>query len=576
MPAPRPFRIAVVASLLAATANGAPREQPAGEVADLILTNGRVYTVEDRQPWAEAVAIKDGRILAVGSAAQIARRRGGGTKVVDLAGRLLMPAFGDAHAHPIFGGLSYSRCSLHAGKTLDDYRRIIAECVARNPGTGTIFGSGFNQTLFPPNGIPRKEILDEVSRDRPLIFESDGHTLWVNSKALEMAGITKDTPDPKNGTIDRDPVTGELVGGLEESAMALVDKLIPAPSDADLQGAIRYTVRLFNSYGITSWHDAAIEWDKGGTSRAIEAYKAVKDSGGLTMHTAMDLRWNNARGTEQAADLMKLSARARAIGLAADGVKFFIDGVIPQQTAAMLQPYEGTNVKGTAQIGLDTLAQAVTALEARGMQSHFHSIGDAGVRQALDAVERARGIGSKSDTRPMMSHMNVIDPADQPRFGQLGVTAIFQPLWACNEAYMDLTRRQIGPVRSGYIYPAGSILRAGGRLAYGADWSVASANPFEGIEVALTRVAPNGKLPPLGTKERVTLAQALRAYTLDVAYVNHLDRRTGSIAPGKSADLILLDQDLFRIPARRIHATRVLFTLFEGRAVHGTLDQPGL
>jgi len=210
------------------------------------------------------------------------------------------------------------------------------------------------------------------------------------------------------------------------------------------------------------------------------------------------------------------------------------------------------------------------------MQSHFHSIGDAGVRQALDAVERARGIGSKSDTRPMMSHMNVIDPADQPRFGQLGVTAIFQPLWACNEAYMDLTRRQIGPVRSGYIYPAGSILRAGGRLAYGADWSVASANPFEGIEVALTRVAPNGKLPPLGTKERVTLAQALRAYTLDVAYVNHLDRRTGSIVPGKSADLILLDQDLFRIPARRIHATRVLFTLFEGRAVHGTLDQPGL
>ena len=569
------LRLATAGLLFTVTAASAA-PTPAPEVAELILTNGHVYTVEDGKPWAEAVAIKDGRILAVGTSVEIARLKGAKTNVVDLHGRFLMPAFGDAHAHPIFGGMSHARCALHAGETLDDYQKIIADCVAKSPGTGTIFGSGFNQTLFPPNGIPRKEILDAISRDRPLILESDGHTLWVNSKALELAGITKDTPDPKNGTIDRDPKTGEPVGGLEEAAMALVDPLVPPPTDQDLQGAISFTVKLFNSMGITSWHDAAVEWDKGGTSRAIEAYKAVRDRGGLTMHTAMDLRWNNERGVEQMADILKLSARARAIGLTANGVKFFIDGVIPQQTAAMLAPYEGTTVKGATQIKLETLAKAVTALDARGIQSHFHTIGDAAVREALDAVAAARNRDGMSDTRPMMSHMNVIDPADQPRFAKLKVTAIFQPLWACNEAYMTLTIERIGPVRSTYIYPAGSVLRFGGRLAYGADWSVASANPFEGIEVALTRVAPEGKLPPLEPNEAVTLEQALRAYTLDVAYVNHLDKQTGSIAPGKSADLIVLDQDLFRIPTRQIHTTKVMLTLFQGREVHGSLAAVGM
>ncbi|TGX55769.1 amidohydrolase [Sphingomonas gei] len=555
------------AAMLAIGAGPAPK----GPTADLILTNAKVYTVETGQPWAEAVAIKDGKILAIGSAAEIARRKGTATRVVDLGGRFVMPAFGDAHAHPIFGGMSHARCALHDGKTLDDYRRIITECVAKTPGNGTIFGSGWNQSLFPPKGIPDKALLDSVSKDRALIFESDGHTLWVNSKALELAKITRDTPDPKNGTIDRDS-SGEPVGALEESAMALVEPLVPPPTAKDLEGAITYTVTLFNSLGITSWHDAALEWDKGGTSKALDAYKAVRDRGALTVHTVMDLHWNNDRGLDQMPDILKLSARAREIGLTANGVKFFIDGVIPQQTAAMLAPYEGTDVKGATQITPDALAAAVAQLDARNMQSHFHAIGDAGVRQALDAVERARKGGGVHDTRPMISHMNVIDPADQPRFAKLDVTAIFQPLWACNEAYMDLAIERIGPKRATYIYPSGSVLRFGGRLAYGADWSVASANPMEGIEVALTRVAPDGDRPPLGAGERITLAQALRAYTLNVAYVNHLDKQTGSLAPGKSADLIVLDRNLFETPARQIHATRVLLTLFQGREVFGKLQ----
>lgn len=555
------------ALLLSSAAAPAPAPVP----ADLILTNARVYTVENQKPWAEAVAIKDGRILVVGAIAEVAARKGARTRVVDLGGRFVMPAFGDAHAHPIFGGMSHARCSLHEGKTIDDYRRIIAGCVAKTPGTGTVFGSGWDQTLFPPSGIPRKDILDAISSDRALIFEADGHTLWVNSKALKLAGIERDTPDPLNGKIDRDPVTGEAVGGLEEAAMALVDPLIPQPTDAELQGAIVYTTKLFNRFGITSWHDAALEWDKGGTSRALDAYKAVKDRGELNAHTVIDIRWNNARGLEQLSDIKKLSAAAQRMGLTVRGVKLFMDGVIPQQTAAMLKPYEGTSETGKVQIEPALLAKVVTRLDAAGMQTHFHSIGDRGVRVALDAVAAARAAHGMTDTRPMISHLNVIDPVDQVRFGPLGVTAIFQPLWACNEPYMDLAIARIGPVRARYIYPEKGVLDGGGRIAYGADWPVASANPIEGIEVALTRVAPGGTLPPLLAEQAVTLEQALRAYTLNVAYVNHLERETGSIAVGKSADLIVLDQNLFEIPVRQIHETKVVTTLFRGRAVFGSL-----
>jgi predicted amidohydrolase YtcJ len=561
-----PFMLAIVAT---ASPVAAAAGQQSG-APDLILINARVYTVDDRRPWASAVAIRDGRIVAVGDARQAMRQKGTGTRVVDLKGRLLMPAFGDAHAHPIFGGMAYSRCSLHAGSTLVDYQRIIADCIKRTPGTGTVVGSGWNQTLFA-NGIPRKDVLDAVSRDRALVFESDGHTLWVNSKALELAGITRDTPNPANGKIDRDQA-GEPIGGLEESAMALVDKLVPPPSDADLQGAVRYTVKLFNGLGITSWHDAALEWEKGGTSRALDAYAELRDAGGLTVHTVMDLRWNNDRGGDQLADIVRVSAAAKASGFIANGVKFFIDGVIPQRTAAMLAHYSGSRDKGAPQISPAALADAATRVAARGMQLHFHAIGDAGVRQALDAVAATQASGGRRDTRPMISHLNVIDPADQPRFGKLDVTAVFQPLWACHEPYMDLTIKTIGPVRSRYIYPAAGVAKGGGRIAYGADWPVASANPIEGIEVAVTRIAPGSDEPPLLPEQAVPLRDAVRNYTINAAYVNHLDHVTGSITPGKSADLVVLDKDLFRLAPRQIHTAKVMLTLFQGKPVYGTLE----
>ncbi|MET0290022.1 MAG: amidohydrolase [Pseudoxanthomonas sp.] len=571
VPASRWMLVGALAALAACSAT--PQNQ---EVADVLLTNGKVYTVASATPWAQSVAIRDGKIVAVGSDADTARWKGTQTQVVDLAGRLVLPAFGDAHAHPQFGGISHSRCPLHEGKTLEDYQKLIAACLAAAPGDGVVYGVGWSDALFPPNGVPKKEVLDAVSRTRPLIFESvGGHTLWVNSKALEAAGITRETPDPANGHIDRDPKTGEAIGGLQEAAMALAEKLVPQPTPEERQKAILYTLELFNSLGITSWHDAGIEFGKDGASETLDAYRAVRQAGKLSSHVAVAIRWANDQGMEQIPDLVQASERAEQIGLVSHSVKFYVDGVIPQKTAYMLAPYENSgSERGKPHLSAERLTEALVALDAKGFQAHAHAIGDGGVRLALDAMAAARQANGRDGGRHMISHLNVVDPADQPRFGALGVAAQFQPLWASHYPYMDLTREVIGPVRSGYIYPAASILKAGGRLAYGADWPVDSADPLKGLQVAVTRTTaddPSGG--PLLPNEAVTLEQAVRAHTLDVAYVNRMDDKLGSVEAGKLADLVVLDKNIFEVPKDQIGKAKVLLTLFEGRPVHGDLAQ---
>jgi predicted amidohydrolase YtcJ len=564
--------LAIAAASVAALA-GSPLEAARGKAAaDLILTNARVYTVDAAHPWAQAVAIRGDRIVAVGSDVAVARHKGRATKVVDLRGRLLLPAFGDAHVHPVFGGMTYSRCSLRAGKTTADYRAIIAGCIAKTPGTGVVFGVGWEDSLFP-GGIPRKEELDAVSSDRPLIFRSlGGHSLWLNSKALALLGISKSTPDPEHGKIDRDPATGEAVGGLEEGAMALADPFIPPPTATEMQDAIIYMAKYANSVGITDWHDAGIEFTADGRSPILDAYAAVLDQGKLTSHVSIALKWQNENGLEQLPALFRAADYGRSLGLFANAVKFYIDGVIPQKTAAMLEPYENSIERGSPEIAPARLKEAVTRVVAHGMQPHFHAIGDGAVREALDAVAAAEEARPNSDPRAMVSHLNVVDPADIPRFGKLGAAAVLQPLWASEYPYMRLMEQTIGKRRSQWIYPAKSILKAGGMLSYGSDWPVASANPLEGIEVAITRTTHGGPdKQPLLPREGVTLPQAIKAYTLNVAYVNHLDKETGSIVPGKIADLIVLDKDIFRMPAAEISTAKVLVTLFKGREVFGSV-----
>ncbi|WP_051330606.1 amidohydrolase [Niveispirillum irakense] len=567
--------LAGVASLAACGDDKVGGAASAAPAADLLFTNARVYTVEAGQPWAEAVAIDDGKIVAVGSAADLKAYQGEGTQVVDLGGRLLMPSFGDAHVHPVFGGLSYSRCSLHAGKTVEDYQRIIKGCLDSHPGTDAVFGVGWQDGLFPPNGIPRKEVLDALSSDRALIFSNvGGHSYWVNSKALAVAGITKDTPDPENGTIDRDPVTKEPIGGLQESAMALVEAQIPQPTQEELEQSIVYTSKLFNSLGITNWHDALVEVAGDGSSAVLEAYRAVKERGELTNHVALALKWENGKGLEQIPALRQAAARAETLGFKARAVKFFADGVIPQHTAAMIEPYsDDPHNHGTLQITPEMFNAAVTQLGAQGVQPYVHAIGDMATRASLDAFAAAKAANGTL-YRPMITHMNVVDPPDWPRFGELGVIAQFQATWSSNYPYMDLTKQVIGPERSQWIYPANSLLKAGAVIAYGADWPVATADPLAGLQVATTRVNyEDTATPPLLPDEAVSLEEAVKAYTINVAYANSMEDFTGSIAKGKSADLVVLDQDIFKIDRMQIAKTKVMLTLFEGKPVHGALDQ---
>lgn len=564
------FSAAVIA--LASLVPGGNAYAKGAADADMILTNARIYTVEAKQPWAEAVAIKDGKIVAVGSAAAVDKHRGAATQVVDLGGKLVLPAFGDAHVHPLFGALSRSRCPLQDGKTIADYQALIAKCVEAAPGDGAVYGIGWSDALFPPNGIPTKDLLDKVSTTRPLIFESaGGHTYWLNSKALEVAKITRDTKDPANGTIDRD-AAGEPVGSLQESAMDLVKHLIPAPSPAEIQNSILYVADHFNSLGIVSWNDAGVEYSDDGGSPMVDAYKAVLDAGKLTSHVTVSLKWKNEQGMEQLPGLMRAAERANALGISAHTVKFYVDGVIPQKTAYMLAPYENSGEeRGTPQISPEVLKQAVTAVDAKGMHAFLHAIGDGGVHISLDAVEAARAANGPKKTSHMITHLNVVDPADQPRFGKLSTFAQFQPTWASWYDYMDLTVAAIGPKRSQYIYPAGSIVRAGGKLAYGADWPVGGANPLEGIEVAMTRRTagdPNAK--PLLPNEGVSIEEAIASHTINVAYVNGFDRITGSVAKGKSADLVVLDKDIFKLPVYEISKSKVLVTVYEGKPVFGS------
>lgn len=544
----------------------------AAQKADLVLVNARVYTVDDKHPWAEAVAISDGKIVAVGSKASVASYLKSGAKVIDLGGRLVLPAFGDAHVHPVFGGMAFTRCSLHGGRSIEDYQKTITGCLASHPGKGTVYGVGWEDSQFPPNGVPRKEVLDAVSTDRALVFESvGGHSFWLNSKALELAGITRDTPNPVNGEINRDPKTGEAVGALQESAMGLAEPLIPKPTAKELEDSILYTERLFNAWGLTNWHDAGIDLSADGSSETMAAYKALQDRGALSTHVTLAFKWDNSRGLEQVQTIIAASRRAEQQGLRAKTVKFYVDGVIPQQTAAMIEPYEGTTGRGALQIAPEALKAAVTQVGAAGFQPYVHAIGDGAVRAGLDAFEAAIKTNGSLD-RPMITHLNVVDPQDQPRFGKLGVIAQFQPTWSSNYPYMDLTKQAIGPKRSGYIYPTGSILRGGGVVAFGADWPVDTANPLLGLQVAVTRVNYEATdTPPLLADEAITLSQAVKAHTLDAAMANGVADLTGSIKTGKSADLVVLDQDIFKLEPMQIGKTKVLLTLFKGAAVYGEL-----
>ena len=544
--------------------------------ADTVLVNGAVYTVDAARSWAQAVAITDGRIAIVGTDDDVRQAVGPGTEIVDLAGRMLVPGFQDAHVHPVSGGLDMLQCNLHDLSTADEYLAAIRAYADTHPEVPWILGGGWSMDAFE-GGTPTAAALDRIVPDRPVYLPNrDGHGAWVNSLALTIGGVTRDTPDPADGRIERD-AQGEPLGTLHEGAGDLVNVHAPEPSADDLAEGLRKGQEYLHSLGITAWQDAivgTISW-----SNNLDTYMRAATSGELTARVVGALWWDRHQGLEQIDALIDQRAGGVAGRFSATSVKIMQDGVCENFTAAVLSPYldahgAETDNRGISFVDPQLLCEAVTRLDAEGFQVHFHALAERAVRESLDAIEAALQTNGPSDGRHHLAHLQVVHPDDIPRFRQLGAVANAQPLWAAHESQMDdLTIPFLGEPRWRWQYPFGSLVRSGASLAMGSDWSVSSPDPLEEIHVAVNRQMPADYPHKVENREvflpeeRLDLATALAGFTMGSAYVNHLDSTTGSIEVGKFADLAVIDRNLFERPVEEIASATVHQTYVEGQRV---------
>ncbi|WP_406010901.1 amidohydrolase [Streptomyces sp. NBC_00637] len=545
--------------------------------AELVLTGGPVHTVDPARSRATAVAVRDGRITAVGHD-EVHALIGPDTEVVDLAGKLLLPGFQDAHVHPQGAGLELGMCHLADTVDPDEYLRRVRTYADRHPDAEWITGGGWSLEAFP-GGAPTAAALDAVVPDRPVFLPNrDHHGAWVNTRALERAGIDAHTPDPADGRIERD-ADGRPTGMLQEGAVHLVGRLVPEPTPEEQLTALLRAQAVLHAYGVTAWQDAIVGAYANMTDPA-PSYRTALDRGLLTARVVGALWWDRERGAEQIPELVARREELSGGRFRAGAVKIMQDGIAENHTAAMLDPYLtgcgcASATSGISFVEPGELKKYVTELDALGFQVHFHALGDRAVREALDAVEAARTANGTLDTRHHLAHLQVVHPHDVRRFRALGATANLQMLWAAHEPQMDeLTLPFLGPERGARQYPFGDLLRAGATLAAGSDWPVSSPDPLQAIHVAVNRVSPDA---PEGTPrflpgQRLDLGTALAAYTAGSAHVNHLDHLTGSITVGKAADLVVLDRDPFTGPPEEIAATRVLETFVDGKRVHAAPD----
>ncbi|MFB7115716.1 amidohydrolase [Streptomyces sp. NPDC056190] len=541
--------------------------------ADLVFTHGPVHTGDPARTRASSLAVTEERITAVGHD-EVRELIGPRTEVVDLSGKLLLPGFQDAHIHAVYGGLELAECDLTGALEVDEYLRRIREFADDHPESTWITGGGWSMESFE-GGLPSRQLLDSVVPDRPVyLVNRDHHGAWANTRALELAGVTRDTPDPADGRIERE-VDGTPSGVLQEGATGLVARLVPAKTAADRLDGLLRAQRLLHSLGITGWQDALLG-EFNGQPDPSDAYLAAAREGTLTARVNGALWWDRGRGPDQIPELVSRRAELNHGRFRAGSVKIMQDGIAENFTAAMTSPYLDACGCATANSGLSfvdpvALRSYVTELDALDFQVHFHALGDRAVREALDAIEASRTANGRRATRHHLAHLQVVHPDDIPRFAQLGAIANIQPLWAAHEPQMDeLTIPFLGPERAAWQYPFGSLLRAGATLAAGSDWSVSSPDPLAGIHVAVNRMEPGATdgrvfLP----EQRLDLATAVAAYTAGSAHVNGLDD-TGALRPGHLADLVVLDRDIFTAPAEEIHTARVLRTYVSGALVHST------
>ena len=548
--------------------------------ADVVFENGWVYTGEAAEPHFGGLAVAGGRIVST-DPAEVARLAETAAQRVDLAGRLVVPGFQDSHVHPVMAGVELLSCDLSSCDSAEETLAAIRDYAAAHPDLEWILGAGWSMDAFP-GGTPTRQALDAIVPDRPVFLENrDHHSGWANSRTLELAGIDAATADPADGRIEREP-DGAPSGTLHEGAMSLLDHVRPrATADQAYDGLLAAQAHLL-SCGITAWQDAAVG-EFMGSPNTVPVYQRALREGTLRVRVRGAQWWNREAGEAQLATILARRDEAAATAdperFSLNSVKVMVDGVAENFTAAMHECYRDHHGHPTANRGISffdpaEMADFVTALDAAGVQVHFHALGDRAVTEALDAVERARATNGQHDNRHHLAHLQVVRPEDVPRFAELEATANIQALWACHEEQLDtLTLPFLPDDAEQHHYPFGDLVATGAHLAAGSDWPVSSADPLQAIHVAVNRVSARGGRPPLGDpRQRLTLAQALDAYTQGTARINHLDAVTGRLLPGTFADIAILDRNLFDQDPARLHEARVDETWIEGERVYRRAD----
>jgi predicted amidohydrolase YtcJ len=551
----------VAATLIAGLIVGAQRDDSAGPV-DLIVHNARVYTADGDGTMAEAVAIRGNQILRVGSEREVLRLQRPQTVMIDAGGGAVLPGFNDAHLHLLEGGLALDKVALLGTTTLAEIQQRITDWAGANPDEPWVTGRGWRYETFP-GGLPTKALLDTLVSDRPVcLWSYDARTAWVNSAALKLAHITSRTPHPANGVVVKDPKTGEPTGVLKEDAINLVARLIPPPTQEERARALRSAVAEAHRNGITSVQNA------GGSLADLNLFAEARRSGDLNLRIYSAVTLGRSFGENERTALLQAARQYPDDPLLKTGAaKLVVDGGVTTHTAAMLEPYGGTDIAAEPSIAPDDLNRIVRLIDAEGWQVMAHAAGDLAVRMTLDAYAHAARSNRAPERgrRHRVEHAETIAPDDVDRFGRLGVIASMQPALANPEsAAFESWSRSVGAERASRGWAFGQIIAAGGRLAFGSDWPAAELDPLLSLESAITPVAIDGADAP---SRRIPLEAAIDAYTSGAAWASFDEQRKGTLAPGMLADLVVLSSDIFEETASLARA-RIEITIFDGRIVY--------
>jgi predicted amidohydrolase YtcJ len=552
----------LVAALVAATwaepaAPARVKEAKAGQ-ADRIFVGGRVWTGEPSRPLAEALAVRGASLLAVGSSGEVRAHAAKGTEVVDLRGRFVAPGFIDGHLHLIGGSLSLEQLRLDDAETLAALAQRVKDWAGAHPDARWVTGEGWTYAAFP-GGLPSRAQLDAVVPDRPAWLVSyDGHTGWANSVALRLAEVTRATKDPAGGAVGRDE-RGEPTGVLKESALDLVERLVPKPLPHEKERALKGGIAQAAAWGLTTVHQAGIDVEE------LELLaRVLEELPRLRVYAALPIERDPS--PEILARQGELRQRFSTERLRVAAVKGYVDGVVEAKTAAMFEPYPGggTGLPNWTQEELD---RTVAAYDKAGWQVMLHAIGDRGIDMALTAFERAARANGTSGRRHRVEHVEVPRSADLPRFKAAGVVASTQAMFPYpNRNHLGVYVPTLGPERARRAMAFKAIDDAGAVQAFGSDWPVFTAEVVRGVACAVTRTTVEGT--PAGGWEptqRLAAEAALRHFTRDAAFAEHAEGRKGTLAPGKLADFVVLSQDLLAIPPERIRDTKVLLTVLGGQ-----------